>query len=56
MISKMIDKLGEWNPQIFRELKGRLKTRNLTIAAGDFSIWSVAGISFLSKSSTGSLS
>lgn len=25
-------RLGDWNPQLFRELKGRLKPRNLTIA------------------------
>ncbi len=28
-----LDRLGEWNPQFFRELKGRLKPRNLAIAA-----------------------
>lgn len=27
-----IDKLGDWNPQLLRELKGRLKPRNLVIA------------------------
>ena len=27
-----IDKLGEWNPQLFREIKGRLKPRNILIA------------------------
>jgi hypothetical protein len=26
-----IDRLGEWNPQLFRELKGRLQTRNLCL-------------------------
>ena len=33
MRAKIIDKLGELNPQLFRELKGRLKTRNIAIAA-----------------------
>ncbi|MDJ0715253.1 MAG: hypothetical protein QNJ54_13685 [Prochloraceae cyanobacterium] len=28
-----IDKLGDWNPQLLREIKGRLKTRNIAIAA-----------------------
>jgi hypothetical protein len=28
----MIDQIGNWNPQLFRELKGRLKGRNLAIA------------------------
>lgn len=32
MIAKVIDRLGEWNPQLFRELKGKLKTRNILIA------------------------
>lgn len=27
----LIDQLGEWNPQLFRELKGRLKHRNVLI-------------------------
>jgi hypothetical protein len=26
---KRLNQLGEWNPQLFRELKGQLKTRNL---------------------------
>jgi hypothetical protein len=34
MISSVIDKMGDWNPQLFRELKGRLKPRNMAIAAG----------------------
>ena len=29
---KLINQVGEWNPQLFRELKGRLKPRNLAIA------------------------
>lgn len=29
---KQIDNLGEWNPQLLRELKGRLKPRNILIA------------------------
>ncbi len=28
-----IDQLGEWNPQLLREIKGRFKPRNLSIAA-----------------------
>ena len=34
MTNNLIDKLGEWNPQLFREVKGRLKTRNCAIALG----------------------
>ncbi|PSF34468.1 hypothetical protein C7H19_18745 [Aphanothece hegewaldii CCALA 016] len=30
---KQIDLLGEWNPQLLRELKGQLKPRNIFIAA-----------------------
>lgn len=26
-----LDRLGDWNPQLFRELKGRLKLRNLAV-------------------------
>lgn len=32
MILNLIDKLGDWNPQILRELKGRLKVFPMTIA------------------------
>jgi hypothetical protein len=34
MISTLIDRLGESNPQLFREVKGRLNGRNLVIASG----------------------
>ncbi|NES83791.1 MAG: hypothetical protein F6K10_21585 [Moorea sp. SIO2B7] len=34
MLFTLIDKLGEWNPQLFRELKGRFKVRNLVITIG----------------------
>ncbi|NJM89752.1 MAG: hypothetical protein HC847_24000 [Hydrococcus sp. RU_2_2] len=34
MIPKLIERISESNPQLFRELKGRLKPRNLTIASG----------------------
>ena len=27
-----LDPLGDWNPQLLRELKGRLKPRNLILA------------------------
>jgi hypothetical protein len=32
MMVNILDKLGEWNPQMFRELKGRLKSFNVVIA------------------------
>jgi hypothetical protein len=32
MLNNFIDRLGEWNPQIFRELKERLSLKNLGIA------------------------
>jgi hypothetical protein len=31
-LTNLIDRLGEWNPQIFRELKERLSLKNLCIA------------------------
>ena len=33
MLSRLVDRLGGQNPQLFRELKGRLKPHNLVIAA-----------------------
>jgi len=30
----LLDRLGDWNPQLFREIKGRLKVRNVAIAVG----------------------
>lgn len=32
MLLKGIDRVGDWNPQLLRELKGRLKGRNVAIA------------------------
>jgi len=32
MFSQLLDKLGNWNPQLFREIKGRLTRRNVAIA------------------------
>ena len=34
MLLNFIDRVGELNPQLFRELKGRLKPFNLMIAMG----------------------
>lgn len=36
----LLNQIGEWNPQLLRELKGRLKSRNL---------WLIAGISLLGQ-------
>ncbi|MDY6805448.1 MAG: hypothetical protein SXA11_16795 [Cyanobacteriota bacterium] len=32
MLAKLLDKLGNWNPQLFREIKGRLTPRKAAIA------------------------
>ncbi len=32
MMLNLIDKIGDWNPQLFRELKGRLKFFNVATA------------------------
>jgi hypothetical protein len=32
MLTTVIDRVGEWNPQLFREAKGRLTGRNIAIA------------------------
>ena len=42
-----LERLGDWNPQLMRELKGRLKPRNLLIASvislvGQFLLFLVA--------------
>ncbi|MCT7983269.1 hypothetical protein NG796_08185 [Laspinema sp. A4] len=34
MNSRLMDYLGEWNPQLVRELKGRLISRNITLSLG----------------------
>ena len=34
MFSKILDKLGDGNPQLLREIKGKLKPRNLLISGG----------------------
>jgi hypothetical protein len=34
ILDKLIDKVGDWNPQIFRELKQRLTSKNIGLAAG----------------------
>jgi hypothetical protein len=31
MALNVVNQLGDWNPQVFRELKGRLKPRNVLI-------------------------
>jgi hypothetical protein len=32
MALNLVNQVGEWNPQLFREIKGRLKPRNILIA------------------------
>ncbi|MEM9543367.1 MAG: hypothetical protein AAGA60_28230 [Cyanobacteria bacterium P01_E01_bin.42] len=34
MIDILLDKIGDWNPQLLRELKGRLTLKNILIAVG----------------------
>lgn len=34
MTIHLLDKIGNWNPQLFREIKGRLNTGNMAIASG----------------------
>lgn len=45
MFDRILDKLGDWNPQLFREIKGRLKSRNIAIATGISAI--VQGLTYL---------
>ncbi|MEG4487501.1 hypothetical protein [Microcoleus sp. D2_18a_B4] len=33
MTLKLLDKIGNWNPQLFREIKGRLNTGNMALAS-----------------------
>lgn len=32
MISNLLNRIGDWNPQLLREIKGRLKPRNILVA------------------------
>ncbi len=34
ILDRLIDKVGDWNPQIFREFKQRLTSKNIGLAAG----------------------
>ncbi len=34
ILTNLIDKVGDWNPQLFRELKERLKLKNIGLATG----------------------
>lgn len=48
--NSILDSFLEWNPQLFREIKGRLKTRNILIAAGISIIGQfIISISFLGQ-------
>ena len=33
-MTDLVNKVSEWNPQFFRELKGRLNPRNFALAGG----------------------
>ncbi|MBW4563188.1 MAG: hypothetical protein KME32_18975 [Mojavia pulchra JT2-VF2] len=49
MMLNLLDKIGDWNPQLLRELKGRLKSRNILLAIaisllGQFLIFMVCQI------------
>ncbi|HBE16680.1 MAG TPA: ABC transporter permease [Cyanobacteria bacterium UBA11149] len=33
MLENWLDRIGEWNPQVWREVKGRLKYKNIAIAS-----------------------
>lgn len=32
--SQLTDKVGDWNPQLFREIKGKFNTRNIALVSG----------------------
>jgi hypothetical protein len=50
ILEKFIDRLGEWNPQIFRELKERLNLKNLSVAtAGSLLIQAFVWFSYSSQ-------
>jgi hypothetical protein len=54
MLEQMLDRVGDRNPQLFRELKGRIKARNLIITSIisiflQFSLFIVSGINFHPK-------
>ncbi len=51
ILNRTIDRIGDWNPQLFRELKGRLTLQNVIItlvvsAMGQYFIYSATKLSF----------
>jgi hypothetical protein len=52
MALNLVMQLGEWNPQMFRELKGRLKPRNILITGSNFPRRSAASADEFLKSAT----
>ncbi len=44
-MNDLISKLGDWNPQFFREIKGRLKGFNIAIASWDIASRSNSSVS-----------
>jgi hypothetical protein len=46
-IEQIVDRAGDWNPQIFRELKERINIRNVSLAAvGSFLVQGLTWLSF----------
>ncbi len=39
MFFELLDRVGDWNPQLLRELKGRLKPRSIAVAVGGAAIF-----------------
>jgi hypothetical protein len=46
MLDKSIDRIGEWNPQLFRELKSRLSGNTLVVAVAISIFLQVIGVGF----------
>ncbi len=48
-ISTWLDQIGNWNPQLLREIRGKLKLRNLAVAIGISLLFQILMIFFYSQ-------
>jgi hypothetical protein len=44
-----LDRLGNWNPQLLREIRGKLKLRNLIVAIGLSLLFQILPLLFYSQ-------
>jgi hypothetical protein len=47
MLLNWLDRVSDWNPQLFREVKGRLNVRNVALTTGTSGLWQLLLLSYL---------